>query len=177
MWMHDGAFAGVCRIPREMALVVGLIIGSQFVNHTYLVLLPPIFTSFRGVRGFYRPARRRTRSTATDEHPFSAFVRPPRGPIRPDAAHGSGRRASSSSRWRHCSSGCRQAGRRGHQGGGTSPRSLHATHRCDAGGCPRSWVLRVQLRRGDRIRHAAGCRHRHHRILPPERAEASACRW
>lgn len=31
-------------VPRETALVVGLISGSQFVNHVFLVLLPPILT-------------------------------------------------------------------------------------------------------------------------------------
>jgi len=31
-------------LSRETALVVGLISGSQFFNHAYLVLLPPIFT-------------------------------------------------------------------------------------------------------------------------------------
>ncbi|WP_254274569.1 MFS transporter [Haloarcula marina] len=34
----------VRRLPREVAIVVGLISGSQFVNHMYLVLLPPILT-------------------------------------------------------------------------------------------------------------------------------------
>lgn len=36
------------RLPREIAIVVGLISGSQFVNHMYLVLLPPILTILSG---------------------------------------------------------------------------------------------------------------------------------
>ncbi len=35
-------------VSRETALVVGLIGGSQFFNHAYLVLLPPIFTILSG---------------------------------------------------------------------------------------------------------------------------------
>ncbi|MCU4802665.1 MFS transporter [Halobacteria archaeon HArc-gm2] len=46
--MLDGALAAVRRIPRESALVVGLISGSQYVNHMYLVLLPPILTVLSG---------------------------------------------------------------------------------------------------------------------------------
>jgi MFS family permease len=39
---------GVRDLPRESLAVVGLISGSQFVNHMYLVLLPPILSLLSG---------------------------------------------------------------------------------------------------------------------------------
>lgn len=41
----------VAAVPRETRLVVGLISGSQFFNHAFLVLLPPIFTVLEGDLG------------------------------------------------------------------------------------------------------------------------------
>jgi len=46
--MLDDTLAEIRRLPRSVALVVGLISGSQFVNHMYLVLLPPILTILSG---------------------------------------------------------------------------------------------------------------------------------
>lgn len=46
--MLGDTLAGLRQIPRETAVVVGLISGSQFVNHMYLVLLPPILTILAG---------------------------------------------------------------------------------------------------------------------------------
>lgn len=46
--MLDSSLADIRRLPREVAVVVGLISGSQFVNHMYLVLLPPILTILSG---------------------------------------------------------------------------------------------------------------------------------
>lgn len=43
--------AAVRAVPRERVAVVGLISGSQFVNHMYLVLLPPILTVLSGEFG------------------------------------------------------------------------------------------------------------------------------
>ena len=36
---------GLRRLPRETALVVGLVSGSHVVNHLYLVLFPPILAT------------------------------------------------------------------------------------------------------------------------------------
>lgn len=41
----------VAAVPRDTGLVVGLISGSQFFNHAFLVLLPPIFTVLEGDLG------------------------------------------------------------------------------------------------------------------------------
>lgn len=46
--MLGDTLADFRRLPRETAVVVGLISGSQFVNHMYLVLLPPILTILAG---------------------------------------------------------------------------------------------------------------------------------
>lgn len=46
--MVGSTLADIRRVPREVAIVVGLISGSQFVNHMYLVLLPPILTILSG---------------------------------------------------------------------------------------------------------------------------------
>jgi MFS family permease len=49
--MLDSTLADIRRLPRDVAIVVGLISGSQFVNHMYLVLFPPILTILSGEFG------------------------------------------------------------------------------------------------------------------------------
>ncbi|WP_416841738.1 MFS transporter [Haloferax sp. DFSO52] len=46
--MAGKAVGNILRLPREIVITVGLISGSQFVNHMYLVLLPPILTILVG---------------------------------------------------------------------------------------------------------------------------------
>ena len=180
--MLDGAFATVCRIPREMALVVGLIIGSQFVNHMYLVSLPPILTLLSGefevsiallgvtlgVQALTNTHFQLSFGHLADHYDRTlamalSFFLGAAGVVIVALA--------SLFLWLVVRQAVVGMGRRD-----ITPLTT-ATHRRDAGGCPRSLILRVQLRRDDWIRHAAGCHHRHYRIPPPERAGASACRW